>query len=63
MDFVDGLPCNAHGFDSIWVTMDQLTKSSHFLPIQTPYSAKRLTRIYIKKVVHLHGIPLSVISD
>ena len=47
MDFVVGLPRTSHGLDSIWVIVDQLTKSAHFIPVHTSYSAERLARIYI----------------
>jgi hypothetical protein len=40
MDFVMGLPPTAKGYDSIWVIVDRLTKSAHFLLVDTRYSAK-----------------------
>ena len=63
MDFVAGLPRTSRGFDSIWVIVDRLTKSAHFLPVQSSFSAERLARIYIREVVRLHGVPVSIISD
>ena len=63
MDFVDGLPRTSRGFDSIWVIVDRLTKSAHFLPVQSSFSAERLDRIYIREVVRLHGVPVSIILD
>ena len=63
MDFVDGLPRTSRGFDSIWVIVDRLTKSAHFLPVQSSFSAERLARIYIREVVRLHGVPVSIISN
>lgn len=47
MDFVVGLPHTSSGFGSIWVIIDQLTKSAYFLPLHSPFSAERLARIYI----------------
>ena len=43
--------------------MDQLTKSAHFLPVRIDYSLDKLTELYIKEIVQLHGIPISIISD
>ena len=63
MDFVTGLPCTTGGFDSIWVIVDRLTKLAHFLPIKKTYSTNRLARLYVSRIVCLHGIPVSIISD
>ncbi len=38
IDFVIGLPHTTRGYDSIWVIVDHLTKSAHFLHVQTTYS-------------------------
>ncbi|WMV08046.1 hypothetical protein MTR67_001431 [Solanum verrucosum] len=53
MDFVVGLPRTSRGLDSIWVIMDRLTKSAHFIPVHTSYSAERLARICIREVDEL----------
>jgi hypothetical protein len=37
MDFIMGLPCTSRGYNSIWVTVDRLTKSAHFIPVATTY--------------------------
>ncbi|PBO41486.1 hypothetical protein CKX42_26515, partial [Escherichia coli] len=63
MDFVVGLPKTRKGFDSIWVVVDRMTKSAHFLPVKTTYGAQDYARLYIHDLVRLHGIPLSIISD
>ena len=52
-----------NGFDSIWVIVDRLTMSTHFIPIKTGMSVARLVEIYIEQVVRLHGIPSSIVLD
>jgi len=63
MDFVVGLPRTYRKHDSIWVIVDRLTKSAHFLPVKTTDSAEQYARLYIKEIVRLHGTPVSIISD
>ena len=63
MDFVVGLPLTGRRHDSVWVVVDRLTKSAHFLPVRTDYSLDKLAELYIKEIVRLHGIPVSIISD
>ena len=63
MDFVVGLPLIGRKHDSVWVVVDRLTKSAHFLPVRTDYSLDKLAELYIKEIVRLHGIPISIISD
>ena len=62
MDFVVGLPLTGRKHDSVWVVVDRLTKSAHFLPVRTDYSLDKLAELYIKEIVRLHGIPISIIS-
>ena len=50
-------------FDSIWVVVDRLTKSAHFILVRVDYYAKHLASIYVKEIVRFHGMPLSIISD
>ena len=63
MDFVVGLPLTGRKHDSVWVVVDRLTKSANFLPVRTNYSLDKLAKLYIKEIVRLHGIPISIISD
>ena len=63
MDFVVGLPLTGRKHDSIWVVVDQLMKSAHFLPVRTDYSLDKLAKLYIEEIVQLHEIPVSIISD
>ena len=63
MDFVVGLPLTAKGYDSIWVIVDRLTKSAHFLPVDTRYLAKKYAKLYFDWIVTLHRVPLTITSD
>ncbi|GJV74182.1 putative reverse transcriptase domain-containing protein [Tanacetum coccineum] len=63
MDFVSGLPRTPSGYDSIWVIVDRLTKSAHFLPMKKTDSIEKLAQLYLKEVVCKHGVPTSIISD
>ena len=63
MDFVTGLPTTPKGHDAIWVIVDRLTKSAHFLPIKVTYGAHKLADIYIAEIMRLHGVPNSIVSD
>jgi len=63
MDFVVGLPRTTSGNDIIWVIMDKLTKSAHFVAIKATFSVKKLNEIYVSQIVRLHGVPKSIISD
>ncbi|KAI3797676.1 hypothetical protein L1987_32938 [Smallanthus sonchifolius] len=63
MDFITKLPRTSSGYDSIWVIIDRLTKSAHFLPIREDYKVEKLARIYIDEIVSRHGVPLNIISD
>ena len=63
MDFVSGFPLTQKKHDSIWVIVDRLTKSAHFLPIQLDYSIDRLVELYANDIVRLHGIPMSIVPD
>ena len=58
-----GLPRTSRGYDSIWVIVDRLTKSAHFLPIKKTYPLNKFARIYIEEIVKLHGVPASIVSD
>ena len=63
MDFVVGLPRTQKSYDSIWVVVDQLTKSACFIPIKSTYSVEDYARIFLDKIMCRHGIPLSIILD
>ncbi|GJZ25172.1 putative reverse transcriptase domain-containing protein [Tanacetum coccineum] len=63
MDFVTKLPRTAAGQDTIWVIVDRLTKSAHFLPMREDDTLEKLTRQYLKEVVSRHRVPVSIIFD
>jgi transposase InsO family protein len=63
MDFIMGLSLTAHKYNSIWVIVDRLTKSAHFIPVNTNYSIQKYAKIYISRVLCLHGVPKTIVSD
>ena len=63
MDFIVGLPNTSQKHDSIQVIVDRLTKTAHFIPVNTTYSAKRYAEIYLDQIIRLHGVPKMIISD
>ena len=63
MDFVTNLPRSSKGNDAIWVIVDRLTKSAHFLPIKIGQPTHALAQLYIEEIVRLHGIPTSIVLD
>jgi hypothetical protein len=63
MDFIVGLPRTAKGFDSIWVIIDRLTRTTHFLPVKTYYPIITYAQIYVARILSLHGIPKMIVSD
>ena len=63
MDFVVRLPNSPWGCNAIWVMVDHLTKSAHFLPVKTKYSLSKYATLYIVEIVQLHGTPILIVSD
>ena len=63
MDFVVGLSHALGGYDAVWVIVDQLTKSAHFLAIRNNFSLNRLAELYVNEIVKLHGVPVSIMLD
>ncbi|GKV43664.1 hypothetical protein SLEP1_g50928 [Rubroshorea leprosula] len=63
MDFIVGLPKTRRQFDAIWVIVDRLTKSAHFLAIKQKDPLDKLAKLYVQEIVKLHGVPVSIVSD
>ena len=63
MDFMTHLPQTLQGHDVVWVIVDRLTKSAHFLAVQMTFTFERFYRLYIREIVWLHGVPVSIVSN
>nr|GEU34984.1 reverse transcriptase domain-containing protein [Tanacetum cinerariifolium] len=63
IDFITKLPKTTNGYDTIWVIVDRLKKSAHFLPMRENDPIEKLMKLYMKEVVTRHGVPVSIISD
>ena len=63
MDFMTHFPRTPQGHDAIWVIVDRLTKLAHFLAMRMTFTLERFCRLYIREVVRLHGVPVSIVSD
>jgi hypothetical protein len=63
MDFIVGLAKTSNGCDSIWVIIDRLTKQAHYLPIKLKYLAMHYDKLYIYRIMSLHGVPKIILSD
>jgi hypothetical protein len=63
MDFIVGLPLTARKYNSIWVIVDRLTKSAHFIPVNTNYNVQKYAKIYVARMLCLHGVLKTIISD
>jgi transposase InsO family protein len=63
MDFITALPMTKKHKDMIWVIVDQLTKSAHFLAVNQGDSAEKLVELYVREIVSKHGVPKRIVSD
>jgi hypothetical protein len=63
MDFIVGLPRTSRGYNSIWIIVDHLTKSVHFIPISTTDRVRPCAELYLSHIVHYHSILKIIISD
>ncbi|XP_052484807.1 uncharacterized protein LOC128039915 [Gossypium raimondii] len=62
IDFVSGLPLPLRKKDVLWVTIDRLMKSAHFIPVRMKFSLGRFAELYVSEIVRFHGVPVSIIS-
>ena len=63
MDFMTHFPQTSQGHDAVWVIVDRLTKSAHFLLVRMTFTLERFCWLYIREIVQLHGVPVSIVSD
>ena len=63
MDFVTHFPRTQQRHDTVWVIVDRLTKSAHFLAVRMTFTFERFCRLCIREIVRLHGVPVSIVSD
>ena len=63
MDFVTHLPQTLRRHDAVWVIVDRLTKSAHFLSMRMTFTLKEFCWLYIREIVQLHGVPVSIVLD
>ena len=63
MDFVTHLPWTPQGHDAVWVIVDRLTKSAHFLTVRMTFTLERFCWLYIREIIRLYGVPISIVSN
>ena len=63
MEFVTQLPRTSQKHDAVWVIVDQLTKLAHFLAVRMTFTQEEFCRLYIREILRLHGVPISIVSD
>lgn len=61
--FLSGFPRTIKGFDSVWVVVEKLTKSTHFMSIKTGMTSEKLAEPYIDQIMRLHGVLVTIMSD
>ena len=63
MDFVTHFPRTSWKHDAVWVIVNRLTKSTHFMAVWMTFTVEEFCRLYIREIVRLHGVPVSIASD
>ena len=63
MDFVTHLPRTSRGHDAVWVIVDRHIKSAHFLTVRMTFTLEEFCRLYIREIIRLYGVPVSIVSD
>ena len=63
MDFVTHLPWTSRKHNAVWVIVDRLTKSVRFLVVRMTFTPEEFCKLYIREIVRLNGVPVSIVSD
>ena len=63
MDFLTHFPWTPRRHDAVWVILDRLMKSEHFLVVRITFTMEELCRLYMREIFQLHGVPVSIVSD
>ena len=63
MDFMTHFPRTPLRHDVVWVIVDRLTKSAHFLAVRMTFTLEEFYRLYVREIVRLHGVLVSIVSD
>ena len=63
MDFLTHFPRTQRRHDIVWVIVDRLTKSAHFLAVCMAFTLEEFCRLYIREIVRLHRVSFSIVSD
>ena len=63
MVFVTHLPRTSRNHDTVWAIVDRLTKSAHFLAVRITFTLEEFYSLYLREIVRLHGVPVSIVSD
>ena len=63
MDFVTHFPRTPRRHDVVWVIVDQFTKLAHFLVVRMTFTPEEFSRLYLREIVRLHGVPMSIVLD
>ena len=63
MDFATHLLRKSRGNDAMWLIMDRLTKSAHFLVVRMTFTLEEFCRLYVREIIRLHGVSVSIMSD
>ena len=63
MDFMTHLPRISKRHEAVWVIVDRLTKPAHFLAVRMTFTLEEFCKLYMREIVRLHGVPVSIVSD
>ena len=63
IDFVLGFPKTPKQHDAVWVIVDRLTKSAHFISMNMQYSMEKLAQLFVDEIIRYHGVTVSIVSD